>query len=86
MRSRYVDPIPELKQRVAALTVRALAGQNAYFAGDAIGADDRRAHDLRAGRLQRFSLETLIRFATRAGVELELVAKPSQPMRSPRPS
>lgn len=82
MRTRYVDPIPELKKRVAELTVRALAGESPGFAGATIGADDRRVHDLRAGRLKRFSLETLIRFATRAGVQLDLVERSGSPQRT----
>ncbi len=79
---RYVDPIPELKQRVAELTLRALARRNAFFAGHDIGTDDRRVHDLRAGRLKRFSLETLIRFATKAGVQLDLVERPTTSKRT----
>ncbi len=72
----YVDPIPELKRQIAELTVRELKGTCAGLAGGIIGADDRRATDLRHGRLQRFSLETLIRFATRAGLVVELSTHP----------
>ena len=66
------DPIAALKREAAA----ALADQLRYGNGDDLGAllgtDRFRIADLRRGRLARFSLETLIRFLARAGMQVEL--------------
>lgn len=67
-----VDPIPALKTQLANEITRLTDGMNLDDAGAMIRADRWRIADVRAGRLQRFSLETLIRFATRLRREVQL--------------
>ena len=59
------DPIPELKRQLAQLVVERLERWNQVYAADFIGTDQPRMSDLRRGRLERFSLERLVRFVTR---------------------
>jgi predicted XRE-type DNA-binding protein len=85
------DPIPALKRHVAAAIVgetnRFSANEAAYW----MGADQPRVSDLRHGKLERFSLERLIRFATRlkgrVGLTIEFPERPkaarAQPRRAP---
>ena len=67
----YVDPIPELKRQAAAALVPLLAG-NADDVAALIGTDQPRVSDIRRGKLERFSLETLIRYLVRRGCRVEL--------------
>ena len=64
---RRPDPIPALKEQVARAVVDKLDGWTQHNAAALIHSDHRRVGDLRHGRLQRFSLEQLIRFASRLG-------------------
>jgi hypothetical protein len=59
----HTDPIPALKQEVAAKLVEWTSGCSLTFAAAFLGTDRFRMRDLRAGRLERFSLEKLIRLA-----------------------
>ena len=68
----YTDPIPALKRQVAAQLVRELEGWNADDIGDILGTDRRRIGNIRRGRLERFSLETLMRYLARLGCVVEL--------------
>jgi predicted XRE-type DNA-binding protein len=61
-----VDPIPELKRQLA--TARFRTADVAVR----MGTDPARVSDLRHGKLDRFSLETLIRFAARLSWRVEL--------------
>ena len=61
---RY-DPIPALKQQLGAELARLLVGWNADDVGFLIGTDRPRISELRRGKLDRFSLETLIRYLAR---------------------
>jgi len=64
------DPIPPLKEQVARIVVDRLAGwRNQAMAAALIDIDQPRMSDLRNGRLTRFSLEKLIRCASRLGAE-----------------
>jgi helix-turn-helix protein len=67
-----VDPIPDLKRQAGAELARAVDGWNSDDVGVLLGTDRSRVADLRHGRLDRFSLETLIRFLTRLGMRVEL--------------
>jgi predicted XRE-type DNA-binding protein len=60
-----VDPVPELKRQVGDEIARRIAGRNQWHVAVDIGTDQPRVSDLRRGRLERFSLETLIRFLSR---------------------
>jgi len=66
------DPIPALKRQAGTELARLVAGWNGDDIGTYLGTDRSRIADLRRGRLDRFSLETLLRLLDRAGVEVEL--------------
>lgn len=59
------DPIPELKRQLAQRVVERLSGWSQVYAASFLGTDQPRMSDLRRGRLERFSLEQLIRFVSR---------------------
>jgi hypothetical protein len=77
----YVDPIPELKRQAAAALVPLMIG-NAHDVAAIIGTDQPRVSDIRRGRLERCSLETLIRYLTRLQCRVALEIAP--PRRSYR--
>ena len=60
-----VDPIPELKRQAGAEVARRLGSGNAHDIAAWLGTDQPRISDLRRGKLDRFSLETLLRFVSR---------------------
>ena len=64
------DPIPALKRHVASAIVTHLEGWTQEMAAELIRTDQPRVSDLRKGRLERFSLERLVRFATRLGADV----------------
>ena len=68
-----VDPIPQLKRDAAAALVALLDGWNAQDVAVLIGTDQPRISDLRRGKLERFSLETLIRYLARFRRRVELL-------------
>jgi predicted XRE-type DNA-binding protein len=78
-----MDPIPELKRLAAAEVCRAVEGCTLAEAAAFIRLDRWRVADLRAGRLQRFSLETLIRFLSRVDAEVSLEIRHSRRFVSP---
>jgi predicted XRE-type DNA-binding protein len=65
------DPIPALKQQLARELVRYAGKRPAWNIAVLIGTDQPRISDLRKGKLNRFSLESLIRFLRRAGYETQ---------------
>ena len=72
------DPIPDLKQRAAAALAPLLEGWNADDVAALIGTDRARIMELRRGKLDRFSLETLIRYLTRLGQRVDVHVTPSR--------
>ena len=66
------DPVPALKQQLGAELVHLLLGWRATDVAYRLGTNAPRIADLRRRRLERFSLETLIRFTTRLGRCVEL--------------
>jgi len=60
-----LDPIPELKRQAGAEVARQLGSWNAQDIAAWLGTDQPRISDLRRGKLDRFSLETLLRFVWR---------------------
>ena len=60
----WVDPIPALKRQAAERIVVLIDGCSAHEVASRMGTDQPRISDLRRGRLERFSLETLIRYLT----------------------
>jgi predicted XRE-type DNA-binding protein len=59
------DPIPPLKVQVARAVTERLDGWSQINAGELLGSDQPRISNLRNGRLERFSLDQLIRFVAR---------------------
>jgi predicted XRE-type DNA-binding protein len=71
---RSSDPIPALKQQLGAELAELIAGWNADDIATLLRTDRYRIAELRRGKLDRFSLETLIRFVARLdrGIELQV--------------
>ena len=84
---RYDDPIPSLKREAGAELARLVAGWNGDDIAYMLATDRFRVAELRRGKLDRFSLETLIRYLVRGGlcVELRITSPPSVRRRTPRP-
>ena len=59
------DPIPELKRQLGAELARLIETDNTWDIAVAMGTDPPRVSEIRRGKLDRFSLETLIRYAHR---------------------
>jgi predicted XRE-type DNA-binding protein len=70
------DPIPELKRQLGEELRRCIPHWRAADIAAFIGTDQPRISDLRRGKLDRFSLETLIRFLTRLRYRVDLHAVP----------
>jgi predicted XRE-type DNA-binding protein len=68
-----VDPIPGLKQQLGAELARLLVGWNADDVAVLIGTDRPRISELRRGKLDRFSLEMLIRYLSRLRHRIDIV-------------
>ena len=68
------DPVPALKRHLARQLVGRLDGWSQTDAAGLLGTDQPRISDLRRGRLDRFSLEQLVRFLGRVGRSIELHA------------
>lgn len=66
------DPIPNLKKQVGEFLAKELEGWRRWDIAQWIGTDAARVSDIRHGRLQRFSLETLLRYADRLQFRVEL--------------
>lgn len=67
------DPIPPLKDEIARIIVDRLAGwRSQAMAAALIDVDQPRMSDLRNNKLTRFSLEKLIRCASRLGAEFHV--------------
>jgi len=66
------DPVHALKRHLAQQLVERLEGWSQTDAAGLIGTDQPRVSDLRRGRLDRFSLEQLVRFLGRVGGSIEL--------------
>jgi predicted XRE-type DNA-binding protein len=64
LRRGVADPIPPLKEQLARELVARVDGWTQEYAAAFIGTDQPRMSDLRKGRLDRFSLEKLIRLVT----------------------
>ncbi|MFL5615828.1 MAG: helix-turn-helix domain-containing protein [Gemmatimonadaceae bacterium] len=66
------DPVPDLKRQLPRQLVARLEGWSQTDAAALIGTDQPRISDLRRGRLDRISLEQLIRLLGRVGGSIEL--------------
>ena len=68
----YKDPTPGFKRQLGDVLAPELEGWNGDDIGSWLGANRSRIADLRNKKLDRFSLEALIRFATRLNYRVEL--------------
>lgn len=59
------DPIPALKENLARILVERLDGWAQVDVAEMLGTDQPRVSDLRNHRLERLSLEQLVRFTSR---------------------
>ena len=66
------DPVPVLKIQLANLIVRRIAGWTQVNAASLLNTSQPRVSDLRNGRLERFSLEQLVRLVRRVEGFIEL--------------
>ena len=66
------DPIPALKQQAVRALVPLIEGWSRDYSAALIGVERARILDLQRGKLDRFSLERLIRFLVRTGAGVEL--------------
>ncbi len=74
------DPIPLLKEQLRRKIVSLVGGWDQYIAAHRLGTDQPRMSDLKRGRLERFSLEKLIRFLTNIEQTVEItVVGPARP-------
>src|SRR5258708_4268891 len=69
----WVDPLPALKRRAADEINILLAGWTQEYAAAFLQTTQPRISELRRGRLERFSLDLLVRYLSHLGREIELV-------------
>jgi predicted XRE-type DNA-binding protein len=72
----FDDPVPALKEQLQKELIASLGMFEQSMAANAIGTDQPRMSDLERGRLERFSLESLIRFLARIERRVELNVLP----------
>jgi len=66
------DPVPALKRELAQAIVLRLGRSGQFNLASRVGVDQPRASDLERGRLERFSLQQLVRFAARADGDVRI--------------
>jgi predicted XRE-type DNA-binding protein len=66
------DPVPALKRELARAILDRLRGSGQVNVAYRLGVDQPRASNLCRGRLKRFSLQQLIRFAARVDGEVTI--------------
>jgi predicted XRE-type DNA-binding protein len=71
--ARFSDPVPALKRRVADEILLLLDGWTQEYAANFMGATQSRMSELRRGKLERFSLDRLVRYLARLGREIQIV-------------
>jgi len=76
--TRDLDPVPALKQQLAAVLVQQLDGFTTEIAGTRVGLTRERMGDLRNGKLDDFSLQRLVRCVHRFGGAVELAVVSSR--------
>ena len=72
------DPIPDLKRQAAAALVPLVQGWARDDIAELLGTERERIPELVRGKLDRFSLDRLIRFLVRAGARVELRITPQR--------
>lgn len=77
------DPIPALKQQLRDELIAQIGIYGQVIGARAVGTSQPRMSDLTRNRLERFSLEMLIRFLTRVNLKVEIRVYRSS-LRSPQ--
>jgi hypothetical protein len=72
VRVPFTDRTPDLKRRLADVIAPELDGWNGDDIGSRLGINRSRVADLRAKKLERFSLHALVRIAARLNYQIEL--------------
>jgi predicted XRE-type DNA-binding protein len=72
MADRYHDPIPELKKRVSDELVKLIDNWTQWNAAVLLHVSQTQISEIRAGKLERFSLDRLVRLLARAGRKIEI--------------
>jgi predicted XRE-type DNA-binding protein len=81
---RAPDPIPKLKQEVAAAIVARLDAWTQPMAAELLCSTQARVSNLRTGKLERFSLQNLIRMAARLNAEVRVDVRWPHPFEARR--
>ena len=69
----WVDPVPALKQRVAEEISVLLEGWTQEYAAAFLRTSQPRVSEIRRGKLDRFSLDRLVRYLSRLGRDIKVV-------------
>lgn len=78
----FDDPVPRLKLQLGRELARAISSSHVDDLMEALETDAPRISDLRRGKLTRFSLETLLRYAQRLNLGPRLTfERPAEPPR-----
>jgi predicted XRE-type DNA-binding protein len=72
MAYHYHDPIPELKKRVSDELVKLIDNWTQWNAAVLLHVSQTQISEIRAGKLERFSLDRLVRLLARAGRKIEI--------------
>jgi predicted XRE-type DNA-binding protein len=79
-----VDPIPALKRQLGGALAPLVSGWNGDDIAYLLQTDRSRIAELRREKLDRFSLETLIRYLSRLDGSVEIKLTPPPPRARPR--
>lgn len=69
----WIDPVPALKHRVADEISVLLEGWTQEYAAAFLRTSQPRVSEIRRGKLDRFSLDRLVRYLSRLGRDIEVV-------------
>ena len=74
------DPIPALKERLARIILEEIREPSLYLGGTILGLDQPRAWDFYHGRLERFSVQKLIRILARLNRRVDITVTAVGPL------
>lgn len=77
------NPVPELKRQLSDELIRAIGPRRRWDVASILGVHASRVSDLRHGKVERFTLETLIRFAALLGRRVSIVIASDRERRGP---
>jgi hypothetical protein len=80
------DPIDSLKRHLRDELVRAIGPRDRWDVATLLGIHASRISELRRGKLERFSLETLIRFCVSLRQRVTIGVEPDRERRGPQDS